>query len=405
MQLGRSSRMRVSGAVGLAAALALCACGNESPSNTNSDYVIGFAIGKTGFMEGFDVPAMQAAQIAMKEINDKGGLLGRKLVAVSSDNHSDVNQSGTAGLDVISKGAKMVAVSCDYDMGGGAASQAHNKGLMVWSECAGSFKFGPQGVGPHAFTMGMAAAEEGSGLAEWAFNTKGLKTAFVMHEVVNAFNDESCNTFSNRFSQLAGASGVVGKADFKATDPSFNSQITQIRNLSKPPDAIFLCSFSPGMPKMIRAIRSAGINSVIIENQSAGGDAWKSAIPDISNMFYTDNFSINGDDPSPAINNLVTLWKQQNPNSVPIVDGHMPDGYGLIYVWAAAVQKANSFDPAKVSQVLESFTNEPTPIGPWTFTAQYHINLKREMRLMQIQGGKTTFLQTLVPSTLVTPTV
>src|SRR4051812_16441793 len=108
MQLGRSSRMRVLGALGIVAALALCACGTESTSTSNSDYVIGFAIGKTGFMEGFDVPAMQAAQIAMKEINDKGGLLGRKLVAVSSDNHSDVNQSGTAGLDVISKGAKMV---------------------------------------------------------------------------------------------------------------------------------------------------------------------------------------------------------------------------------------------------------------------------------------------------------
>jgi len=27
------------------------------------------------------------------------------------------------------------------------------------------------------------------------------------------------------------------------------------------------------------------------------------------------------------------------------------------------------------------------------------------MRLMQVQNGKTTFLQTLVPTTLVTPTV
>jgi branched-chain amino acid transport system substrate-binding protein len=402
--LGRIRRMR-NQAVVATIVVTVAACGGSTTQTNSSDYTIGFAIGQSGFMQGFDVPAMQAAQIAMNEINAKGGLLGRKLVAVSSDNHSDVNQSANAGIAVIDKGAQMMAVSCDYDMGGGAASQAQSKGMLVFSECAGSFKFGPQGVGNLAFTMGLAAAEEGSGLAEWAYNTKGFKTAFVIHQIVNAFNDESCNTFSQRFTQLAGAGSILGTADFKDTDPSFNSQITKIRSLAKPPDTIFLCSFSPGMPKMIRAIRSAGLTQPILENQSAGGDAWKSAIPDISNFFYTDNFSINGDDPSPAINNLTSLWKSQNAASVPILDGHMPDGYGMIYVWADAVKQANSFDAAKVAAALETFKDHDTPIGPWTFDSQYHINLSRQMRLNQVQNGKTTFLQLLRPQQLVTPTV
>jgi branched-chain amino acid transport system substrate-binding protein len=402
--LGRIRRMRIQ-AVVCTIVFTAAACGGSSPQSNSTDYTIGFAIGQSGFMQGFDVPPMQAAQIAMSGINAKGGLLGRKLVSVSSDNHSDVNQSANAGIEVIDKGAQMMATDCDYDMGGGAATQAQSKGMLVFSECAGSFKFGPQGIGNLAFTMGMAAAEEGSGLAEWAYTTKGWKTAFVVHQIVNAFNDESCNTFTQRFTQLAGAGSVLGQADFKDTDPSYNAQITKIRSLAKAPDAIFLCSFSPGMPKMIRALRSAGLTQPILENQSAGGDAWKSAIPDISNFYYTDNFSINGDDPVPAINNLTALWKSQNAASIPILDGHMPDGYGLIYVWADAVRQAGTFDGAKVAAVLETFKDHDTPIGPWTFTPQYHINLTRQMRLNQVQNGKTTFLQLLRPEQLVTPTV
>jgi branched-chain amino acid transport system substrate-binding protein len=390
----------------LAAVLLAAGCsGSTSTTSQSGDFTIGFALGLTGLIQPFDLPSMQTAQIAMDEINSKGGVLGRKLKAVSADTHSDVNQGANAGLSVMGKGAQMVVVSCDFDFGGPAASQAQAKGLVSFSVCAGSIKFGPQGVGDKAFTMGMAAAEEGSGMAEWAYNTKGFRSAFVMHQVYNAFNDESCSSFTNRWTQLAGAPSIVGKADFKDTDPSYDSQITAVRNASKAPDFIFLCSVSPGMPKMMRAIRSAGLQQPILENQSAGGDYWKSAIPDISNVYYTDLFSINGDDPSSAINNLVTEWKTKNPQSVSVVDGHMPSGYGLIYVWSDAVKQAGSFDGAKVAKTLEGFKDHQTPIGPWTYNAQFHINLNRQMRLNQIQNGKTTFMQELRPQTLVLPSV
>jgi branched-chain amino acid transport system substrate-binding protein len=392
----------------LLAGFILCvACSNSSTSSSagSGDYTIGFATAQTGLIQPFDLPSMQTAQIAINELNAKGGVLGRKIKVVSADTHSDVNQGANAGIAVMDKGAQMVVVSCDYDFGGPAASQAQTRGYVSFSVCAGSIKFGPQGVGDKAFTMGMAAAEEGSGMAEWAYKTKGFRTAFVMHQVYNAFNDESCSSFTNRWTQLAGASSIAGKADFKDTDPSYDSQITAVRSAAKAPDFIFLCSVSPGMPKMMRAIRSAGLQQPILENQSAGGDYWKSAIPDISNVYYTDLFSINGDDPSPAINNLVSEWKTKYPQSVSVVDGHMPSGYGLIYVWADAVKQAGSFDGAKVAKALEGFKDHSTPIGPWTYNSQYHINLTRQMRLNQIQNGKTTSIQQLRPETLVLPSV
>lgn len=384
---------------------AACSSSSSSSSSGSGDFTIGFALGLTGLIQPFDLPSMQTAQIAIDEINAKGGVLGRKLKVVSADTHSDVNQGANAGIAVMEKGAQLVVVSCDYDFGGPAASQAQSRGFVSFSVCAGSIKFGPQGVGDKAFTMGMAAAEEGSGMAEWAYNTKGYRSAFVMHQVFNAFNDESCSSFTQRWTQLAGASSIVGKADFKDTDPSYDSQITAVRNSSRSPDFIFLCSVAPGMPKMMRAIRSAGLQQPILENQSAGGDYWKSAIPDISNVYYTDLFSINGDDPSAPINNLVSQWKSKYPESVAVLDGHMPSGYGLIYVWSDAVKQAGSFDGDKVARALETFKDHETPIGPWTYNAQFHINLNRQMRLNQVQNGKTTFVQQLRPQTLVLPSV
>ena len=109
--------------VGLLAAFAASLVSAEAARAEDKPIVIGFATATTGWIAPYD-NGVKAAEMAIEEINAKGGLLGRKLVSVYSDTKSDRAQGAKAGLDVIQKGADLVVVTCDYDMGAPAGLAA-----------------------------------------------------------------------------------------------------------------------------------------------------------------------------------------------------------------------------------------------------------------------------------------
>ena len=131
------------------------------------EVIVGFAIAESGWMSTYDGPPSRSAFMAIEDINAKGGILGKQIVFVTSDTKSDQTQGARAGAEVIAQGAHFVVVSCDYDMGGPAATVANNEGLVTFSLCASDAKMGSQGIGPYAFTMSNSSLTSGAVVAEW----------------------------------------------------------------------------------------------------------------------------------------------------------------------------------------------------------------------------------------------
>ena len=238
----------------VAIALVVAACSDaeepaESPSPTEAPAVaeepiiIGMAIGLTDFMAAFDLPALNGAQIAVDEINEAGGVLGRQLEIVTADTKSDIEQGTLAGLEVIDQGADVMIVSPDYNMGGGAARAAQEAGILVFSSSAGSPKFGIEGIGPLAFTMGISATTDGAVAAEWGIEDRGFQTAYILLDDCCDYNKDQCRGFEPRWTELGGT--IVGTDQFLNSDLTITAQVSRILALENPPDLIMLCSFSP----------------------------------------------------------------------------------------------------------------------------------------------------------------
>ena len=113
--------------------------------------VIGFAIAQSGWFAPFDSGSV-AAEMAIEDINAKGGLLGRKLVSVYADTKSDRVKSAKAALEVLNKGAEFVIISCDYEMGGPAGLAAGKAGKIAFSLCANEPRIGR--LGASVFSIG-----------------------------------------------------------------------------------------------------------------------------------------------------------------------------------------------------------------------------------------------------------
>lgn len=380
------------------AALGLAACGsgqdsgNAEPAASKGPVTLGFAIGETGFMAPYDLPARAAAELAIKDVNAKGGAAGRELRTVSADMKSKPELSGTAATSVIGKGADIVVTSCDFDQGSPAAIVAQNSKKLAFSTCAASTSFGPAGIGDLAFTMATAAPVEGALMAEWAIEQK-MPTAYLLLDNTIDFTKQSAAGFKDRYAQVGGR--LVGEDSFKQGDQSIAAQISKIKRLKTPPDAIYLASYMPTQASAMKQIRAAGLTMPILGDEDLDGDYWKDAVPDVDDVFFATYASIYGDDPDPAVNQLVERYTTEN--------GKKPDnsafitGYAMVQAIAKAIEEAGgTTDGQALRAKLETFANEPFVL-PTTFSSTWHIAVTRKLRVLQIAKGKTSFLEAAEP--------
>lgn len=348
--------------------------------------IIGAAIAQSGAIAPYDEGPAKAMEIAVDELNAKGGLLGRQLKIIYADTKSDIAYGSTAAQDVIDKGAQMVVVTCDYDYGSAAASVADGAGLITFSTCAGDPKFGPSGIGPNAFTMATGAPGQAVALAEWAYNVKGWRSAYILLDTTIAFDASFADYFERRWKELAGADGLIGKDTFGGEDPQIASQITRIKGLAKQPDLIVLSSFPPGGSSAMRQLRAAGVNQPLLLSESWDGDYWLEAIPNLTDAYLVTYGSVFGNDPRPEVAEFMA--KFTGKFGARPVTSHAMTGYSVIQGWTKAVAKAGTIEADKVRDLLQTFVDEPLLAGPTTFTKDTHINMQRDLILLEVKDGK-----------------
>ena len=344
---------------------------------------IGFAIAQSGWLSNYDLSPFRAAVAKIDEINADGGLLGRQIEYTVADTKTEQERSAAVGAQMVSTGVDMLVVSCDYDYGAPAALAANSAGIITMSLCAGDPKMGVQGVGPYAFTGNSAAQSEGIAIAEYGFKELGLKTAYVLEDTIIEYNKSTCAGFRHAWTELAGADAIVGEDTFRNEDPSIAAQITRIKSLDQAPDAIHLCSVTPGGASAVRQLRAAGIDATILASTAMVDNYWLNAVPGLKDFYLPGFMSLYGDDPRPEmaefLKDFTARWGEPPVSSYSIL------GYTLIESWAHAVEQAGTADADEVLAVMNTYVDVPFTAGLTTFTDQLHIQTNRPWLIMKVE--------------------
>ena len=369
----------------MAGMLALGAAGFATQAQAEDDpIVIGAAIALSGFVQPYDDGPLKGAQLAVADINANGGVMGRQLKIVTADTKSDPAQGTNAAIEVLEQGAEMVMVTCDFDFGAAAALQASAAGKVTFSSCAGDPKFGVQGIGPLAYTMSLGTPAQGATLAEWAYNEKGWRKAYVeMNSMVEYFKS-LCTNFKIRWEELGGE--IVGEDVYNFMEvKTFEGQVTRMKQNTEK-DFVFLCAATFDGPSLIKQARNAGEDTPILASESMDGAFWLEAVPDLSEFYLSVYGSMFGNDPNPRINEYVARYTALH--GTPPITAHSMTGYSLVEAWVRAAERAGSFHADAIRQELDKFNNEDLLVGPTTYSPDLHINLYRGMQMMEVQNGK-----------------
>lgn len=366
------------------AAFAALLASTAAQAEDNKPIKIGFAIAESGWLSNYDGPPFKAAVMKIEEINKAGGLLGRQIEYSVMDTKTEQERAATAGAQLVDQGVDMLVVSCDYDFGAPAALAANQAGLIAFSLCAGDPKMGVQGVGPYAFTANSAAQSEGIAIAEYAQKKMNLKTVYVLEDLTIEYNKSACAGFRAAWIAGGGEASILGNDTFKNDDPSIASQITRLKGLPTPPDAVFMCSITPGGASAIRQLRAAGVDVPILANTAMVDNYWLNAVPGLKDFYLAAFMSLYGDDPRPEMNKFLedhkVRWKELPVSSYAVL------GYSMIEQWAYAVEKAATTETKPVVDVMNTFTDQPFTAGPTTFTDQLHIQVDRPWLIMKVES-------------------
>lgn len=364
-------------------ALAAALIGSSAMADDAAPIKIGFAIAQSGWMANYDVGPFKAAVLKIEEINKAGGLLGRKIEYKVIDTKTDQTLAATAGNALVDWGADMMIVPTDYDYGSPAALAAQTAGKIAISPGAGDPKMGVQGVGPLVFTAHTAAQTQGIVMAEYAHRKMGLKSAYVLEDVSIEYSKSACAGFNAAWGAEGGT--VAGTDSFKNDDPSIASQITRIKGLATPPDAIFLCTYTPGGGAAVRQIRAAGIDAPILSVTGMTDNYWLGAVPELKDFYIPAIMSLYGDDPRPEINQFLKAykarWNEDPTSSFAVL------GYSSIEQWAHAVEEAKTTDSQAVVNVMNHYHDQPFTVGLTSYTDQLHIQVDRPQLIMKVENG------------------
>ena len=353
------------------------------------ELLIGGALSLTGVQAPLDEPGLRGANVAVKALNDAGGLLNRPVKFVNLDGKSDPVTVGNNAIALIDQGAELIVAPCDFDFGGPASREAQKSGIVGISTCASDPLYSSWSLGDKQFTLSMWNTTMGATAAEYAYKERGWKTAYVVTDQFIAYTKSLSKYFVAHFNAIGGK--VLAEETYTQGDQDFSAQLSRLRALGKQPDVIFISSYMPDLGTIIRSIREVGISSPIMGGDSYDDPSlWEALGSKFGRDLYFVTHTWLGKDASPEAQDFVKIYKKMygdNPDT-----SFVATGWDTIMLMAKAVTIAGTTDGAKVANALES--NEFTLLtGKLTYSSAKdgHYPLKAAA-LISLEEGRPAFL-------------
>ena len=240
----------------------------------------------------------------------------------------------------------------------------------------------------------------GAAAAQYAFNEKGWKSAYVVTDTFIDYTTSLSQYFIEDFKSLGGQ--VVFEDTYTQGDQDFSAQLARIKALPQLPDFIYISSYNPDLTTIIRTIREAGIKTPIMGGDSYDDPAlWEGVGPDYGNDIYFVTHSWMGPEAGQKIVDFLKLY-QAKFNKAPDTS-FVATGYDTLMVLAQAMDAAKTTDGAAVAKAMESMQFDLlTGKLTWSSAADGH-EPNIETVIVQVQGGKPEFVEWLAPTNVPKP--
>jgi branched-chain amino acid transport system substrate-binding protein len=337
--------------------------GKETAGGLPEEIVIGAAIGKTGYLAPYDGNIAAIKQL-VAETNAQGGIDGHKLRVIEVDNRSDPQQAPRAAQEVIERGADALLYSCETPIAAAGAAVAEENNLINFTLCASEPGYGPPFMSRLSFSANRSLISEASARASF-LPEKDFERPFLFRDTSITMGKVDCFGFQGAWEHLGGE--IAGEADFKNSDPSIASQISELK--ASDADSINVCSYPPGGAAAIKQIRAAGVELPIAAPSAFDGVFWLKGVPDTMDFYAT----LNGSAYDPTDAKTAKLFARLERAGIDTdVSGNLLASYAAGQLILDAIKETHSVEGDVLADALEAKPHD-TAMGEIAYTPESHI--------------------------------
>jgi urea transport system substrate-binding protein len=356
-----------------AAAVGLASAAHAQTSGT---ITIGVPVGLSGANSIIAPSVVQAAQLAVAQINATGGVLGRKLVLDVAD-----DESGAAGAQ---KAFDYLVYQKNVDVVIGVeTSAARNAGLPITKKGGvpyiyPSFYEG-HACSPNLFMDGWVPEQQVPPVADYFLKTLHAKKFFLIGSDY-AFGRGMLD-FAKAYVQKAGGS-VVGEQFLPIDGTDWTSIIANLK--SSGADAI-ITSTAGGAPNvtLTKQLRQAGV-TLPYANLALDEGTAKSMGTDATGIYIVASYLTSI--PSDANKAFLSAMTKQFGSAEHTPNDLSVPGYDAVWLYKAAVEKAGTTKAAAVEKAL-SQVSFAGPRGNIAMNQEHHAPLTMYMGQVQADGS------------------
>jgi len=338
-----------------------------SPSAFAADVVkLGINEVRSGAFKSNGDRIIWGVETAVKEANDAGGILGKKIEIVIEDNQMKGEIAVQKVKKMILKDDVQIIIQGSSSGVGGAIAQAMPRYKRIYLDIAAeAMGITGENFTPYTFRACLNAGMHVKGLAQY-FGKKGLKKVFLINQDYSWGHDVAAY-FEKYIKVIAPDTEVVGKEFHKVFNKDFAPYISKIQ--ASGADYVITGNWGTDLAQLIIQSRSLGMN-LPIGCTFLDDDAVMAVAGDSAKGCVEANMYVLGVDTDKARAFENTYNKNSDGKWPSFVSGQ---AYMGTKMYLEAVKKAGTFDTEAVIKAFEGLTWEG-PVGTLTMRKEDHQN-------------------------------
>ena len=369
--------------------------GETNGETTGETIKIGLNYELSGGTATYGQSSVDGIELAVKEINEAGGVNGKQVELVKYDNKSDASEAFTLATKLMTSDG-VVAVLGPATTGNFKAVipvAEQNKILVASGSATGddvTVEFNEDGeveydengkpttLKEYAFRICFNDSFQGTAMAKFAANNLNATKAVVIADNSSDYGKGLAKAFIETFTEGGGT--IVSEESYVAKDTDFSATITKLTGMDF--DVIFIPGYYEEVGLIIKTARAQGIDCPILGADGfdspelinlAGADA-------LNNVYFCNHYSSLSEDPT--VTSFIEAFKAEY-NAEP--DAFNALGYDLAKFVCDAIGRADELTGEAVKTALENTENFTGVTG--SFTIDECHNPVKSLVVISLENG------------------
>lgn len=244
-------KLAITSVLALTLGVSLVGCsGGES-----SDIIIGSANPMTGDSAQFGETKVNAIQLALDEVNAKGGVDGKQVKLEVGDDTGNPKEAPNVAQKFASNN-KILSVIGHWNSSATLAARGiyDAAGIPVITDSVNEQV--TDGTTPNVFRISLTDTAQAEYLAKYAYNELGKRNVAILY-TANDFGTGLKNAFTKEFTKLGGKI-TVAETYFEGQSKDFSPQLTKIKGTK--PDLLFAPGYYVEVALIAQQAKSVGLD-------------------------------------------------------------------------------------------------------------------------------------------------